>query len=215
MGWGVAPLGKPASWITEEVVPRPRNIYGITKLAAENLCLLFHQRFHMPCLILRTSRFFPEEDDSKATRDTFDDHNAKANEYLYRRVDVEDAVTAHLLAADKAQSIGYGCYIISATTPFTQADLPQLGRDAPTVLERYIDYKAEYARRGWRMFPAIDRVYVNQHAREQLGWQPKYDFAYVREKLKKGEPPISPLARLIGKKGYHTQSFEDGPYPVE
>jgi nucleoside-diphosphate-sugar epimerase len=32
--------GEPAAWITEDVVPRPRNIYGVTKTAAEDLCEL-------------------------------------------------------------------------------------------------------------------------------------------------------------------------------
>src|ERR1700761_6568776 len=30
--------GQPAAWITEDVAPVPRNIYGVTKTAAENLC---------------------------------------------------------------------------------------------------------------------------------------------------------------------------------
>src|SRR5579885_2291452 len=33
--------GAPAAWITEDVQPVPRNIYGVTKLAAESLCELF------------------------------------------------------------------------------------------------------------------------------------------------------------------------------
>jgi hypothetical protein len=41
------------------------------------------------------------------------------NEFLYRRADIEDVVTAHLRALAKARSIGFGRYIISATTPFT------------------------------------------------------------------------------------------------
>src|SRR3954469_9714788 len=31
------PPGAPAAWITEDVVPIPKNIYGATKIAAENL----------------------------------------------------------------------------------------------------------------------------------------------------------------------------------
>jgi UDP-glucose 4-epimerase len=53
------PAGAPAAWITEEVVPVPKNIYGVTKLAAENLCELFQQRSGLPCIVLRTSRFSP------------------------------------------------------------------------------------------------------------------------------------------------------------
>src|SRR5437762_1314485 len=51
------PPGQPAAWITEDVAPVPKNIYGVTKLAAENLCEVFQQKFALPCLILRTSRF--------------------------------------------------------------------------------------------------------------------------------------------------------------
>ena len=34
--------GDPAAWITEDVAARPRNIYGVTKTAAEDLCELAH-----------------------------------------------------------------------------------------------------------------------------------------------------------------------------
>ena len=51
--------GEPAAWLTEEVVPRPRNIYGVTKKAAEDLCELAHAEHGPPVIVLRTSRFFP------------------------------------------------------------------------------------------------------------------------------------------------------------
>lgn len=35
------PAGAPAAWVTEDVEPVPRNIYGVTKTAAEDLCELF------------------------------------------------------------------------------------------------------------------------------------------------------------------------------
>jgi UDP-glucose 4-epimerase len=210
------PPGAPAAWVTEEVRPVPRNIYGVTKVAAEDLCELFHRTRGQACLILRTSRFFPEEDDRKATRDAFDDVNAKANEFLYRRVELQDVVDAHLLALERAPVLGFGRYIISATTPFLQEDLAELHRDAPAVLKRRVPaYEAEYSRRGWRMFPAIDRVYVNDKARRELGWQPRYDFAHVLALLRAGEDLRSPLARAVGSKGYHAAVFDEGPYPVE
>src|SRR3712207_1652245 len=56
------PPGAPAAWITEDVTPVPRNVYGVTKTAAEDLCELVHREGALPCLILRTSRFFPESD---------------------------------------------------------------------------------------------------------------------------------------------------------
>lgn len=196
--------GEAAAWITEDVMPRPRNVYGVTKTAAEDLCELIHAERGLPVIILRTSRFFPEGDDNDEVRTAYPDGCVKANEYLYRRVDVADAVDAHLLAMQRAARIGFGKYIISATTPFTPADRAALRADAPAVVRRlFPDYEAEYARRGWRMFPSIGRVYVNDRARAALGWSPRYDFRAVLDALKAGEDPRSPLARAIGAKGYH------------
>lgn len=210
------PPGAPAAWITEDVKPVPKNIYGVTKTAAEDLCELFHRKFKLPVLILKTSRFFPEPDDSRDMREIFADENIKANEFLFRRVDIEDVVTAHLAAIERAPSIGFGRYIISATTPFVPSDAAALRADAPSVVRRlYPDFDAEYAKRGWKMFPSIGRVYVNDKARDDLGWRPKYDFRHILDCLKGGLDPKSSLARAIGAKGYHEAVFEDGPFPVE
>jgi UDP-glucose 4-epimerase len=210
------PPQSPAAWVTEDVKPVPRNIYGVTKIAAEDLCELFHRNYRLPCLILRTSRFFPEEDDHETTRRTYADGNAKMNEFLYRRVDLEDVVSAHLLAIEKASLIGFGRYIISATTPFTVDDLFNLRTNAPSVLrQRVPEFETEYARRGWKMFPGIDRVYVNQRARNDLGWQPRYDFKFLLDRLIAGADLLSPLARTVGSKGYHSGKFAEGPYPTE
>ena len=210
------PAGVPAAWVTEDVTPIPKNIYGVTKTAAEDLCELFHRNYRLPLLILRTSRFFPEEDDDSETRQAYEDGNVKANEFLYRRVDLEDAVSAHLLALEKAPAIGFGRYIISATTPFTRDDLFDLRANAPLVVKRsFPDYEEEYARRRWKMFPGIERVYVNERARKDLGWGPRYDFRRVLDSLKAGADPRSPLSRAVGSKGYHSQKFSEGPYPVE
>ena len=216
-GDAMAPAdGEPAVWITEDVFPAAKNIYGVTKLAAEGFCQLFNRNQKLPCLILRTSRFFPEADDLPETREAYADENIKANEYLYRRVSIEDVVSAHLLAMERAPDIGFDRYIISATTPFVQDDLAALRTDASSVVRKHAPgYDALYAARNWKMFSDIDRVYVNERARTVLGWQPKTDFARILDQLRKGESVVSPLAKSIGKKGYHDEVFADGPYPVE
>jgi nucleoside-diphosphate-sugar epimerase len=199
----VPPAGAPAAWITEDVKPVPKNIYGVTKTAAEDLCELFHRNHGLACIVLRTSRFFPEPDFDAAVRERYADENMKVTEFLHRRVDLEDAVGAHLLAAERAPQIGFGRYIISATTPFSPDDLPQLRRDARlATLRRVPDYAAVYGRRGWRMVPGIDRVYVNERARNELGWRPRYDFRRLIHRLRAGEDVRSPLARMVGSKGY-------------
>jgi len=212
----VPPAGAPAVWVTEECKPIPKNIYGVTKAAAEDLCQLFHRNQGLPCVVLRTSRFFPEEDLDRSVREAYADDNIKVTEYLYRRVDLEDVVSAHLLAAEHAPAVGFRRYIISATTPFSPDDLLDLRADAALAVRRRVSgYEAEYARRGWKMVPSIERVYVNERARNELGWQPRYDFRFLIDRLEAGGDIRSPLARLVGSKGYHAEKFAEGPYAVE
>ncbi len=207
--------GQPAAWIDESVVPVPKNIYGVTKTAAEDLCRLFSRNEGLASVILRTSRFFPEPDDDPDMRAAYADDNAKANEFLFRRVAIEDVVDAHLLAVERAPSLGFARYIISATTPFRREDLKRLRLDAPAVLrERATAWEEEYASRGWRMFPSIDRVYDNALARAELGWRPKWDFERVIARLRQTGDVRGPLAKLIGEKGYHGEVFEGRPYPL-
>ncbi len=207
--------GEPAVWVTEELQPLPRNIYGTSKWMAEQLCELFFRSRQLPVIILRTSRFFPEQDDNAAIRAQFEAANAQANELAYRRLDIEDAVSAHLLAAAAAKRIGFARYILSATSPFTQLDLQAVREHAPSVLQRkFPAYVRLYAGRGWRFLDSLDRIYVNERARRELGWRPRVDFGYVLECLEAGRDFRSTLALEVGSKGYHDRAFERGPYPV-
>jgi UDP-glucose 4-epimerase len=124
-------------------------------------------------------------------------------------------VTAHLLAIERADRIGFGRFIISATTPVTRDDLAELRRVAPAVVRRlFPDVDRLYAARGWRLAPTIGRVYVNELAKNALGWQPKYDVRHALDCFRAGRDLRSPLARQVGPKGYHSTAFAEGPYPV-
>lgn len=213
--------GEPAAWITEEVTPIPKNIYGVTKLAAESLCELFFRKQRLPTMVLRTSRFFPEDDDNAATRARYETANAQANELLYRRADIEDIVTAHLSAETRLREVGFRSaqgfcrYIISAQTPFQRSDCAQLRLNAAEVVQRlFPEAEALYRARQWTLFPSLDRVYDSGRAMQELGWRPRYDFQHVMDCLKKGVDFRSPLAREVGSKGYHGEVFADRPYPV-
>lgn len=159
--------------------PEPRNIYGVTKLSAEHLCRLYHIEHRLPVVVLRTARFFPEADDMAHAIEQ-SDANTKANELLFRRLTVEDAAEAHVAALEKAPSLGFDIFIVSAPTPFRTEDCAELIADAPAVVTRYFpDYPRLYARKGWRMFSSIDRVYDPSRARERLGFVCKTSFADV------------------------------------
>jgi UDP-glucose 4-epimerase len=217
--FGLALIGErstAASWVTEDLVPRPKNIYGHTKLMGESLCELTHRKHGLPIVILRTSRFFPEEDDDPAIRREYATPNVQANEILYRRVDIEDAVSAVLAGLERARAIGFGRYIISASTPFTSGNLDLLGRDAPAAVRGvFPEYAELYAARGWRMFPSLDRVYINARARHELGWNPRYNFRRVLDCLALDQEFRSALALEVGSKGYHERTFTEGPYPID
>ncbi len=209
------PPEAPTVWVTEALRPLARNVYGVSKGAAESFCELFARKRGLPCVVLRTSRFFLEADDDPSRRAAFADDNLKLNEYLHRRVDVADIVTACRLAAARARELGFGRFIISAPPPFLPEDLPRLRGALPDVLRvRVPGWEEVYRERGWRMHDGVDRVYSPAAAQEALGWRPEHTFAALLERLRRGEELRSPLARAVGSKPYHPQRFEDGPYPV-
>ncbi|RWB55080.1 NAD(P)-dependent oxidoreductase [Mesorhizobium sp.] len=168
-----------AAWLTEDMSPEPRNIYGASKLSAEHLCRLYHLQHGLPVVVLRTARFFPEADDMAHAIEQ-SDANTKANELLFRRLTVEDAAEAHVAALEKAPSLGFDIFIISAPTPFRPDDCAELIADAPAAVARYFpDYPSLYARKGWTMFSSIDRVYDPSRAGQRLGFVCKTSFADV------------------------------------
>ena len=174
-----------AFWIDEEFGPlAPRNIYGATKLEAERLCREAHEQHGLAILVLRTGRFFPEDDD---THSSPSGENLKANELLHRRLTVEDAAEAHVVALAKAPALGFDTFILSAPPPFVPEDCEALIRDAPAVIARYFPQAPRlYAERGWTLPPYIDRIYDPSRAERRLGFRCRTDFGGVLEALATG-----------------------------
>jgi nucleoside-diphosphate-sugar epimerase len=174
-----------AFWLDEDFGPlAPRNVYGATKLEAELLCRHVHDAHGLAVMVLRTGRFFPEEDD---THRALSGENRKANEFLNRRLAVEDAADAHLAALERAPALGFGTFILSAPPPFARADAEALIRDAPAVIAHHFpDAPALYAQAGWTLPAYIDRVYDPSRAQARLGFRCRTDFAAVLEALRRG-----------------------------
>lgn len=209
----VPPPHMPAAWIDESVAPVPKNMYGVTKAGAEDLCQLAHRNDGLACVVLRTSRFFAEGDDMPGDYDGRCDDNIKANEYAYRRVALEDAVDAHLLAAQRAPQIRFGRYVVSADTPFTGQDMAHLRTDAAPVFARRAPLAAAvWQERGWRFPDRLDRVYVNARARHDLGWRPQFDLNAIAARVAKGQPVQTPLSQIVGAKEYPHSSYHVGVY---
>jgi nucleoside-diphosphate-sugar epimerase len=177
--------GDAAVWLDETSGPlAPRNIYGVTKLAAEGLCRVQAADQGLPCVVLRTGRFFPEDDDTHAHPSG---PNLKANELLHRRLTVEDAARAHLVALERAPALGFDSFVVSAPTPFAREDAAELKRDAAAVVRRHFPQAADlYARHGWVLPERIGRVYDSARSRTVLGLDYETDFAAVLTALREG-----------------------------
>lgn len=198
--------GEPAAWIDELTIPKPKNIYGVTKCAAEDLCLLAQKKNSFSIIILRTSRFFPEEDDDPGSRNSLPDDNLKILELAHRRCDIADIVGACFAAMTHSQHIRGQRFIISGPTPF--ANDPSTLRllvDSPG--EAYIkavpETEAVFREKGWAFLSRVDRVYDSGKALRELPWLPQYTFERALKKVAKGEEWRSDLSLKVGKRGYH------------
>ncbi len=153
-----------AVWVTEELLPNPRDIYDETKIAAEKLCLEASIN-GLSCVSLRMSRCFPEREDLMAIY------------RLYRGVHESDVALAHELALFHPIQ-GYEVFNISSQPPFRQTEGEELKHNAAGVILRHFPWvKEEFAKRGWSLPQTIDRVYVIEKATKLLGYVPSYNFS--------------------------------------
>ncbi|MEM6847015.1 MAG: NAD(P)-dependent oxidoreductase [Pseudomonadota bacterium] len=180
-----AEMGDSAVWLDETTGSlAPRNIYGVTKLAAEGLCRI-HARADFTITALRTSRFFPEEDD---THRVLSGQNMKANEFLNRRLTVEDAARAHVLALKRERGDAFEALVISASPPFQRSDVAALKADAAAVvLEKHPQATDLYAERGWSLPRTIGRVYDPARAEDVLGFRARTNFAAILTAMAEGD----------------------------
>ena len=210
------PPGSPAAWITEEVAPVPKNIYGVTKVAAESLCELVHRA--RGCRASSCGRR------ASSRRRTTGRRSAR----LRRRQPQGERVpvpagrhrgrrsSAHRAGPRAGPAIGFGRYIISATTPFRPTDLEELAADAPRVVGRRVPAtRRSYARLGWRMFCRRSTASTSTRGRGRIWAGGRATTSDGAGAAAAGEDWRSPLARVIGAKGYHDRAFAEGPYPVD
>jgi nucleoside-diphosphate-sugar epimerase len=163
--------------------------------------------------VLRTARFFLEPDDSPDPARGVGDANVKANEYVHRRVALEDVVDAHLCAAEHAPRIGFDRFVISADTALSPDDVELLHRDAAAVLaDRHPDVDAVWREIGWRWPRRLDRVYDNSKARDVLGWQPRFGVSEIAELVRLTGSVLTPMADLVGSKEYLSSGYHRGEF---
>jgi len=150
-----------AVWVTEDLPPFPEDVYDVTKLGAEDLCRRA-SRPDFTVVVLRVARCFPEPP------------YLMAFYRLYRGVDRRDTAKAHLLAAG-ATVKPFSVFNISADSPFLRSDCQLLLTDPWKVIDRRAPgLRRAFAERRWPLPQRIDRVYVIEKAKRELGFQPSF-----------------------------------------
>ena len=168
------------------------------------------RRTGCPCLVLRTSRFFPEADDRGESR-AFDDANVKVNEFLYRRVDVAGR-RRRPPARDRARGRRSASAATSSARRRPSARRP--GRAArPTPRRSWRGTCRSYDEPNTRVAAGgcspASTASTSTSARAELGWRPRYDFAHVLERLEAGEDRAQP--RWRGRSGRRATTPSHGP----
>jgi nucleoside-diphosphate-sugar epimerase len=188
-GHALEPDGDAAVWVDEALVPRPRDIYDVTKLAAERLCELFTAETGVPTACLRVSRF------------SFDTVPELEVPYcLHRAVNVGDAARAHVLALARPGR-GHTVLNVSGASPFRREDARELLRDAAAVLRRRDPRLADaMVRHGHPLPRRIERVYAIGRATDELGYRPRHGVMDLLTPSAAGAAPRASAARAPARR---------------
>ncbi|KAA3638739.1 MAG: NAD(P)-dependent oxidoreductase [Bacteroidetes bacterium] len=160
-----------AVWVTEELPTIPRDIYDITKIAAEGLCRDFFDKNGLQTTVLRVSRFWNEPLQDRIFY------------RMYRGLDVRDVAYAHQLAIEK-QFDKFDVFNISAQSIFSKDDLVDLRQNAIGLIQQRVPELLTYfGSKNWTVPESIDRVYVIDKAKRVLGYQPRFNIQEMLAEL--------------------------------
>ena len=171
--------------VTETSLLRPTNLYGLTKVLAEDIARYHGDAGAISTVALRLGMFVPE---------TFERYGFRL---LFGGVDDRDVAAAVLLALDHRPAGGFDAFDVMADSGLAESELPRLGSDLPGVLDEHWPGVASLAReRGLDLGSLVwgRRVYPVDHAREVLGYRPRYDVAGFLDALRRDDAAYYPYA---------------------
>lgn len=146
--------------VDESHPDRPREGYGLSKLAGEQACALVSNRLGIPTIAIRLPVIWALENfDRHVTKRTGDPLQAAKSLYAY--VDARDAGEAFRLALE-ADWTGFERVQIGADRPFADRDVRLLAAEHYGVVEQ----------RG--VIDADTPLYAIGRARRVLGFEPRY-----------------------------------------
>jgi len=178
----------PAVRVHEALPLLPGDIYGHSKVAAENLAAFFDRTSGVRTAALRYGMFVPEPFGHYGVR------------MLYGGVDVRDVATANLAALRRMETPGqFAAYNIFSLLPFDDDDLALLRLDPLRAIGRHQpDARQLLAQIGATLRGPIGTIYDSERAMRDLDWRPVYNFdaflAGVRSGVQSADhmQPMSP-----------------------
>jgi UDP-glucose 4-epimerase len=170
----------PAVRVTEDLPLQPGDIYGASKVIAEELSAYYARR-GIAGACMRFGMFVPEPFLHAGIR------------FLYGGVDERDVADAVVRALELALSRGghLGAFNVESALPFDEADGKALRDDPLAVIARHWPAGPGLLERaGVKPWGPVNEVYDITRAREELGWQPAFGFAAFLEALEAGRDAL-------------------------
>jgi nucleoside-diphosphate-sugar epimerase len=174
--------GEPAVRLHEDLPLLPADIYGASKVVAEELSRYFARR-GVAGAALRYGMFVPEPFHHAGIR------------FLYGGVDERDVASANLLALrrllDGPPNAHLGGFNIESALPWDATDL-QLLREAPmqAIARHWPDAPALVERAGVAPWGPINEWYDINRAKDVLGWKPRWGFEEYLAALRDGREAL-------------------------
>ena len=151
----------------EDFPARPRDLYGYTKAAGEEMCRLYGRTHGIPSVALRYGMFSPEPFFPYGIR------------LLYGGVDADDVAQAVLASVEALliEKFEYDVFNVESLVPFSKEDEAQLLHDPLAALDKHYPGSADLLRsRGVEQLRPIHEYYPMSHAADVLGFRPECNF---------------------------------------
>ena len=171
--------------VTEQSPIRPADLYGLTKVVAEDTARFYADVHGMRTVALRLGMFVPE---------TFERYGFRL---LFGGVDDRDVGQAVSRALEHRPAGGFAAYNIMADGGFPASDASNLDADIAKTLEQRIPGTLDLVHEhgldldeliwGRSLFPVDSAV-------DALGYRPRYDFAAFLDAWRRGDTGHYPYA---------------------
>jgi UDP-glucose 4-epimerase len=175
------------AWVHEGLPTKPADIYGVSKVLAEELGRYYARSGAMRVVALRFGMYVPA---------TFEHYGFRL---LFGGVDERDVAQSVLLALDHQPNGGFDVFDVMADTPFVESDAGAMHDDPVAVLERYWPRCTELFRE--RGLDAREHIWARflwpiDRAKALLGYAPRWGFDEFLEALRDGDTRDYPFLGL-------------------